>query len=143
MLEYSFIIFADYFQIIFADLASVDKLSTESYEVNLTKYIFVSDGYFTINTLRNYDVNVVIKIFHGEPDVEERICDIVALGEIECRSGTIAVMSPTSYIGDINKFDLPIGNYSVKLCVYDTDSIDFNQTHGEEVYEISFWAQTK
>jgi hypothetical protein len=139
MRELQYRIFADYFQVIFADVTALDLIGVDTYTVDLSNSLVTSTAYFTINTLRNYAVDVAVNVLTAKPDGSTLGCDIHEVGTFECRSGTVAVLSPTSYRGALDRFDLPKGPYHVQLCVRNPRSIDERQTHGEEVYEISFW----
>lgn len=82
---------------------------------------------------------MAVKLLTDKPDMSKLIFDIHEMGTFECRSGTVAVMSPTSYSGAMDRFDLPKGHYHVMLCGSNTKSVNLSQAQGEERYEVSFW----
>ncbi|MDQ2771922.1 MAG: hypothetical protein M3Y54_15645 [Bacteroidota bacterium] len=139
MLEYHYKIFADYFQVIFADLTAIDLIGGDSYEIDLSSPLATATVYFTINTLRNMTVDVTVKLLTRPPDINQPGCDSQTVGSFTCRSGTVAVMSPTSYIGELEQFALPQGQYNIMLRIYDGQTV-VSQTQGKEHYEISFWS---
>lgn len=65
-------------------------------------------------------------------DRSKLICDIHEVGTFACRSGTVVVMSPTSYRGAMDRFDLPKGHYHVMLCGSKTKLVNLSQAQGEE-----------
>ena len=139
MREYHYKIFADYFQVILADVTAIGLIGGDTYEIDLSTPLATATEYCTINTLRNMTVDLTVKLLTRPPDLNQPGCDSQTVGTFTCRSGTVAVMGPTSYIGELEKFALPQGQYNILLRIYDSQTV-VSQTQGKERYEISFWS---
>ena len=117
----------------------IDLIGADAYEIDLSTPLATATTYFTINTLRNMTVDVTVKLLMRPPDMNQSGCDSQTVGTFTCRSGTVAVMCPTSYIGELERFALPQGHYNIMLRIYNGQTV-VSQTRGKERYEISFWS---
>jgi hypothetical protein len=139
--EYKLTLFADYFQFYIQDEKVEGDLSDEWTEEATQRLLAVTEGTVGIGTARNMDVPVTIKIFGGEPPVED-LKDIVGRineCDLEVKSGKIVVAGCTDYFPDATKIELDNGIYRVRIYYVNLDKISDDGLTGEDRYEIHLW----
>jgi hypothetical protein len=132
-------VFADYFQFIVQDEASVDDFSAiwtpEAFELGVA----VGQSAVCPGTLRNVDVSVEIAICEGEPDIDLDSVDHAVEASIKLPTGKLVVMCCTGYFADAPRFTLPQGTYRALVLMQGIETIKTEWEPADDKYIVYLW----
>lgn len=140
-MDYDFIIFADYHQIILEDSKASNQLHVEWTEDDVKTRLIVDDNRIIISTARDMEVPFRVEVSNQKPDIKASEWDHVVLCSINVPSGILNISGPTDYIEDANKISLSPGIYGAAVCFKGLKTISDDGLSGNDTYTLKLWKE--
>lgn len=142
MMNYSFELFADYFQLYLMDVETNDDTSDIWTDKALDLKLALLPNTVAIGTFRNVYVPLQVEVCESKPTVNLDEWDHASEGYFTITSGLCAVFGCTDYLPDATKVQLKPAEYSVLSLAKGLDSITEEWEDADDVYKVVIWPST-
>ncbi len=138
--EYKSELFADYYQFYLQDESVSGNLSDAWGEEAVERLLALEEGTLGVGTVRNMDVEVVVKVFSDDPGIlaSDSIHQINEC-DLEMKTNKLVIAGCTDYFPDAKRLMLVPGNYRTRIYYLDLDKISKDGLDGEDSYIIHLW----
>jgi len=137
MPQYTFELFADYFQFyIQDDDMKFGDLSAAWTEEAVERLLAVSDHVVGVGTVRNMDVPVHVSVSDSLPALKEGEWDRINSASIECDTGRLVLAGCTDYFPDAARLPVPPGRYDILIAYKGLDTLSEDGLDGNDSYHL-------
>jgi len=137
MPQYTFELFADYFQFyIQDDDMKFGDLSAAWTEEAVERLLAVSDHVVGVGTVRNMDVPVHVSVSDSLPALKEGEWDRINSASIECDTGRLVLAGCTDYFPDAARLPVPPGRYDTLIAYKGLDTLSEDGLDGNDSYHL-------
>ncbi len=137
--QFSFEIFADYFQFYLQDEAAEGNLGDAWTEEAVSRLLALAPGTIGIGTVRNMDVSVSVELLPNAPSADLDKWDVVNECSIEVPTGRIVIAGCTDFFPDAARIPLQPGTYRARISYGALDKVSDDQLAGEDHYRVQLW----
>lgn len=137
-------LFADYFQFYLQDESVSGDLSDAWTDEAFERLLAVTKSSIGIGTVRNMDVQTILKVFDTEPTILRQSNSIHQINEcdLEMTSEKLVIAGCTDYFPEAKRILIGKGIFRVRIYYKNLDTISEDGLGGEDTYEIHIWPTT-
>lgn len=136
---HTFNLFADYFQFYLQDEAIDSDLSDSWTDEAVTRLLAVAPGAVGVGTVRNMEVPVTLEMFASEPPLNVMAYDHIVEGSLSVAGKNLVIAGCTDYFPEAARIQIEPGDYRVRACFSDLESLSEDGLDGEDRYHLQLW----